>query len=121
VWHQLALLKKLKNLHAKSQISSSYSYGPLSGLASHFVNCAKLCVTFCYFLCMLFIRITSRVSLALPVCLSGLLKAIQATKMGLSMLILEIPAQRKFYPARCHAYKPSHTVASTGLVQEYKL
>jgi len=47
-------------------------------------------------------------------------ETIQATILGLGMQILEIPAQRKFVSAMCHAHKPPETVAPTVLMQEYK-
>jgi len=45
-------------------------------------------------------------------------ETIQATILGLVMQIPEIPAQRKFVSAECHAHKPPKTVASTVLILE---
>jgi len=51
-------------------------------------------------------------------------ETIGATILGLGMQIPEIPAQRKFVSAMCHAhsdaYKPLKTVAPTVLVLEQK-
>jgi len=49
-------------------------------------------------------------------------ETIQATILGLGMQVPEIPAQRKFISAECHAHsnahKPPKTVASTVLMLE---
>jgi len=46
----------------------------------------------------------------------------RATILGLGMQIPEIPAQRKFVSAGCHAHKPPKTVAPTVvLVNIYRL
>jgi len=49
-------------------------------------------------------------------------ETIQATIQGLGMQIPEIPAQRKFFSAMCHAHsnahKPAKTVAPTVLMLE---
>jgi len=51
-------------------------------------------------------------------------ETIQATILGLGMQIPEIPAQRKFVSAECHAHsnahKPPKTVAPTVLMLELK-
>jgi len=76
---------------------------------------------------ILLIRITSRVDLAMSVCPSVRMNAeisetIQATILGLGMQIPEIPAQRKFFSAKCHAHsnahKPPKAVAPTVLMLE---
>jgi len=51
-------------------------------------------------------------------------ETMQATILVLGMLISEIPAQRMFVSAECHAHsnapKPPKTVAPTVLMLEYK-
>jgi len=51
-----------------------------------------------------------------------ILETIQAKILGLGMQIPEIPAQRKFVKAECHAHsnahKPPKTVAPTVLMLE---
>jgi len=52
-------------------------------------------------------------------------ETIRATILGLGMQIPQIPAQRKFVSAMCHAYcnanKPPKTMALSVLMPEYKI
>jgi len=73
------------------------------------------------------IRVTSRVDLAMSICPfvrmdAEISETIQATILGLGMQISEIPAQRKFFSAECHAHsnahKPPKTLARTVLMLE---
>jgi len=74
-----------------------------------------------------FIRITSRVDLAMYVSLfvrmnAEISETISAWRSGFGMQIPEFFAQRKFVSARCHAHfnahKPTKTVAPTVLKLE---